>query len=230
MNDAPDTEAVNIERRERLGRGTSAHIYNPTYSKFIRRMRLILPMVALALVAIVFAWGNMSDENIVPVKDAKNAPQTIGKNELLNPKFESMDDKKQPYTITAKRAVQAKEGENTVILESPTADMLLNSGNWIAIKAIEGAYKQDDRTLLLEGDVKLFHDNGYEMEMAKLNIDLNSNKAWSDTEVKGHGPAGTLVAKGLQADSNSGSLIFNGPATLVLVNGEDSLDLGKMAP
>jgi lipopolysaccharide export system protein LptC len=224
-----ETGSPEIERRERLGRANpAASTYNPMYSKFIRRMRMILPLAALALVAVVFAWDNMSNENLVPVQDMKNAPKTIGKNELLRPKFESMDDKNQPYTITATRAVRGEQDENMVILEKPVADMLLNSGNWIALEAKQGTYQQTERKLLLEGDVKLFHDDGYEMDTAKMHIDLDTNTAWSEDPVRAHGPAGTLEATGLKADTATGTLVFNGPATLVLVDSGKS-DLGKLA-
>ena len=106
-------------------------------------MRLVLPLFALSLLAIVFSWGTFTQDDILPQIDPAEAPQTIGKNELLNPRFESNDDKNQPYTITAKRAIQGETNEDLVILEDPLADILLENGNWIAIKAEQGAYHLD---------------------------------------------------------------------------------------
>ncbi|MEM7617858.1 MAG: LPS export ABC transporter periplasmic protein LptC [Pseudomonadota bacterium] len=227
-----DTLLKHIEhsdRRERLhaAREPSPVAYNPGYSVFVRRMRLILPLIAVILIGVVFTWSNMGDETIISAEDPA-APKTIGKNELLNPKFESVDDKNQPYTIVAKRALQGNNNDDIVILEEPLADMLLNSGNWVAIKAKQGAFSQEKQSLLLRGDVELFHDKGYQMSMPELHVNMDKNTARTDKDVKGHGPLGTLEAKGLSADSAKGHLSFTGPAKLVLYQGQTGADLGGL--
>ncbi len=236
MNDEPptipETLILNESSNDRLERlrpsARSKPSYNPRYSKFVRRMRLILPLIALGIVAIIFTWGNMSEESFVSTKDPANAPKSIGKNELLNPRFESIDEKGQPFTITAKRALQGKENDNLVILEEPVGDMMLEGGSWIAIESDQGAFRQDNQRLLMRGNVRLFHDQGYQMSMEQLNIDMKGNTAWSETPVYGQGPEGTLSAQGLNADSNKEILIFTGPATLVLNMGDKNSGLGGL--
>lgn len=204
------------DRLSRISAQGGPRRFDERRSSYIRWIKLVLPMIALSLVALVFVWGSLGDEKLVPVVEEAEAPKTIGKNELLNPRFESMDQKKQPYTITAKRALQGESNENLVMLDEPVADMMLNSGNWVAVEAQQGALRQDNLRLLLQGDVKIFHDDGYSMEMAALNLDLENSTAWSETTIYGQGPAGILHAKGLQADTKKGLLIFNGPAKLIL--------------
>lgn len=204
-------------RLDRLSKSGSSATYNKKYSVFIRWMRLVLPMVAVAIMAVVFTWTTGKEEIADIAKEV--ALPTIGKNELLNPKFESRDDKKQPYTIIAKRAIQGETNDDLVILEEPLADMLLKSGSWLAVKAEQGAFRQDNKRLLLKGNVELYHDDGYQMNMSLLNVDMAANTAWTDVDVEGHGPEGTIEAKGLEADSEKGLLIFNGPAKLVLTKG-----------
>lgn len=189
---------------------------NHNYSRFIRWMRLILPTIALIIVAVVMSWGYIQEEQLAPLIESSQIQQSIGKNELLNPRFESRDDKNQPYTITAGRALQGEDNENLIILDEPLADMMLNSGNWVAIQSIQGAYRQDNERLLLREKVKLFHDEGYQLETEELHLDLNKSTAWSDLNVYAQGPAGTIYAKGLQANLDQGLLLFTGPAKLIL--------------
>ncbi len=194
------------------------------YSRFIRRMRFILPVVALAITAVVFTWSSMYDTRIVPVNLEASQNQTVGKNELLNPRFESMDEKNQPYTITASRAIQGETYDDLVVLESPLGDIMLNDGTWVAIRAEQGAFRQDTQRLLLQDKVQIFHDAGYQLDTELLNIDLAQNQTWSDQDVYIQGPAGTLEAKGLKGDSGADTLNFTGPAKLVLFNaGEGGL-------
>ena len=217
-------------RRFRLGKRTASTNtvkVNKGYSRFIRWMRLVLPFVALTLIAIVFAWSNMSDENIVPLQIQEAAPKTIGKNELLNPRFESTDEKKQPYTITAVRAIQGETNEELIILDEPLADILLNSGNWIALKAKQGAYRQDNQRLLLKGDVRLFHDQGYTIETTQLQLDMEKNMLWSEEAIYAQGPAGSLEAVGMNVNTTTGVFVFQGPAKLILNRSVSNINIGS---
>ena len=213
----PQDNNESSHRLDRLAGGSQRRApHSEKYSRFIRKARLILPLIAIGIVAIVMTWGHIQSDDLMPVIEETKAPDTLGKNELLNPKFESTDDRKQPYTIAAKRAIQGEENENLIILEEPSASILLNSGNRIEIKSKQGAFRQDNKRLLLKNDVKLFHDDGYQMETEELHIDLDKNLAWTDREVHIEGPAGTLEAHGLKANTNNETLEFIGPVNVHL--------------
>ncbi len=213
----PDTR-LRADKLDRLIRDRNTTVtHNPKWSRFVRRTRLVLPLIALALFAVVFVWSDVQQNKIIPVQDMGKTP-TIGKNELVNPRFESTDEDNQPFTITAKRAVQDTADDNLVMLEEPLADMLLNSGDWVAAKSSRGSFRQNNKMLLLRGNVRLYHDKGYELVMEELDVDLQANTALSKVDVTGHGPEGTLEAKGLQGTATTGHIIFNGPAKLVLTN------------
>ncbi|MCB9990332.1 MAG: LPS export ABC transporter periplasmic protein LptC [Rhodospirillales bacterium] len=204
------------KRFTQLGRtGTQRRLPGKGYSKFVRFMRLALPLVAIGIIGLLLSWPRVED-TIKAVPKETLVPQTVGKNELVNPRFESTDGKSQPFTITAKRAVQSARDPSVILLETPMADILMNDGAWMAAESEHGAYRQDSERLLLEGKVKLFHDRGYEMKTEKLLVNLKDREAWSDMPVYGQGPAGTLEATGMKAESGSSQLIFTGPVRLVL--------------
>lgn len=190
-------------------------MHNPGWSRFVRRMRLLLPLIALAIFAIVFVWSDVEKNKIVPVKDLAHVP-SVGKNELVNPRFESTDSENQPYTITATRAVQNKEDENLVMLEKPVGDMKMKSGESVGLEADRGSFRQNNKMLLLRGNVRLTQNKGYELKMEELDVDLTKNTAFSNTNVTGQGPEGTLSARGLEGSATSGTLVFKGPAKLIL--------------
>lgn len=197
------------------GRRQKAASFNPFYSRLIRWLRLALPLAALAIAAIVFTWSGPR-QSLLTADMKPELKKTIGKNELVNPRFESTDAENRPYTLTAQRAVQDQQDGNIVILEKPVGDMVLDNGHWIAIESSEGIFQQTERKLLLRGNVRLFHDGGYQLDTPELHIDVQNNTAMSDKEVHGQGPEGTIDAMGLQGDNAKGTLIFKGPAKLVL--------------
>lgn len=186
------------------------------YSRFVRLMRLVLPLAALALVALLLSWPGMDERLSAPKpEDPAGAPQTVGRNELVKPHFESADRQNRPFTITADNAIQNATDPNVVMLDNPAADMKMSNGSWLAARAQKGSYRQDAEKLMLEGGVRLYHDSGYEMTTEKMLVDIKDNRAWSDQPVHVQGPAGTLDATGLQTKGHEGLLVFTGPAKLV---------------
>jgi lipopolysaccharide export system protein LptC len=185
------------------------------YSRFVKVMRIVLPLAALAIFGVMVAWPELD-------KKVNSQPQPVEvtaenvKNELVNPRFEGVDNNQRPYTITAARAVQSEDDPNIVDLEMPVADMTLKGGQWLAAEAKEGLYDQNDRKLELEGNVFLFYDEGYELTTSRLFVDLRARKVWSEESVQGKGPKGLLEAKGLKADATENTLYLQGPAKLVL--------------
>ncbi len=184
-------------------------------STAVKKLRLILPIVAALIVVIMFVWSDMESVAPPPRKETVS-PQTVGRNELLNPRFESEDKSQQPYTITATKAFQDTKDMNTIMLDKPVADISLKDSAWLAVESDKGEFEQVKQNLMLEGKVKLFHDDGYEMQTDKVEIDMIREKAISKTPVSGHGPVGTIKAQGLTADGKTGILSFTGPATLIL--------------
>jgi lipopolysaccharide export system protein LptC len=205
-------------RLERLSRYRSERSGNSSesYSALIRRMRIILPLFAMAIIAALMAWPSM-DNKISVLKEEQTASlQTIRKNELTGPKFESVDEKSQPYTLTALRAVQDEQNEEIMHLEQPEGKLALNSGEQVGLKADKGIYYQVPSQLKLNENVRLLHSEGYEMSMTHLDIDMKAGTAETDSNIEGNGPAGTLKAQGMNADNNAGILVFHGPAKLTL--------------
>lgn len=200
------------------------------HSRFIRRLRLILPVIAVMMIVAVFSWNMLSDDDVAMVREAAQMPRQTAANELLNPRFESTDSKNQPFTIIAKRAVQDAADHDLLQLESPTGDVMLNNGHWLAVRSRTGAYGQAAGTLRLSGDVELFHDLGYQFSLQQIDMDLKAQTAMADTAVEGFGVDLKLNAAGLTADMQTGHLIFHGPATLVLKRGMKGFDKAFVSP
>jgi len=201
-----------------------------SYTRFIRFLRLALPIFGLSLIAVIFAWPRM-EETVEPIAREELLPSTpIAQNELINPRYESRDDKKQPFTITAQKATQGQDNPEIIELESPTADLLMNDGSWLAAKANTGIYEQNSEKLFLNGNVRLFHDDGYQLESDEMRINLQTQESFSDKDVIAQGPQGTINAIGLEAYGADNKLIFKGPATMTLTDTKDTLDLGRAMP
>lgn len=209
------------DRLDRISTGSqdSNRQYKSGYSAFIRWAKLVLPIVGACIIAIIFTW-NDTPEQYQKIEHSTNL-SGAGRNELLNPKFESKDKKDQPFTINAERAVRSKDEENLIMLDQPLADIELNSGAWLAIKSKQGAYRHDTQRLVLNGDVEAFHDQGYQLNTQSLHIDMENELFWSDVPVQATGPDGILEGSAMTANQNTQIIKTLGPAKLTLIKAVD---------
>ncbi|PZO86914.1 MAG: hypothetical protein DI626_05235, partial [Micavibrio aeruginosavorus] len=110
------------------------------YTAFIKSLRFILPLVAIAMTVVVLTWDE-AGKRVEPMKkeDLLPASENI-QNELLKPVFNSVDDKNQPYTVTADKATQSRENPEVVQLENPKANVDMNDGSKVNARATTGLY------------------------------------------------------------------------------------------
>lgn len=198
-----------------VGEGRVVNV-NRRYSSFIKSLRYILPLLALVMTVVVVTWDGAGSRN-APIKKEELLPQSENiQNELLKPVFNSIDDKKQPYTVTADRATQNRQNPDIIELVKPVANLKMNDGGQIDANSASGLYEQKEQKLNLEGNVHIKHSNGYTLSTEELRVDMVTQKSYSGRDVFIDGPDGTLNATGLEGDATTGVLIFTGPAKIVL--------------
>jgi lipopolysaccharide export system protein LptC len=200
---------------------------NKGYTRFVKFMRYGLPILAVALVAVVVTWPEM-DDKIVVVDKVDILPESqndIGQNELLNPKFETTDAQQQPVNVTANRALQNSDNPNLVKLEKPVANLKMKDGAQVNIEALDGTYEQESEKLFLQNEVKIKHESGYELNAEELRVDMKTREAFSDKNVSIDGPDAMIEATGLEGNVDDGVLIFKGPAKLTIKNKPESEDV-----
>ena len=184
-------------------------------STIIRKLRIAFPIIAACLLFSVLVFSDRKDPiKATPIEEV--IPQKVGENELINPKFDAQDEQNRPFSITSDRAYQNEEDSDDIQLEKPVAQMKLDDGTKISLQGKRGVYQQEDQLLHLEGDVRFTHNDGYDLNTTKVDININEQTATSDEHVTGHGPAGDVEASGLRTNGKTGVFIFKGPATLIL--------------
>ncbi len=201
-----------------LQTGSSRESYIETshrQSKLVRQLRLLLPILSVALVVILLVW---SDQVKLPEPPQKKdiVPDQVGQNKLVNPRFESQNDKAQPYVITAKEALQIPDNLNVVDLVLPKASLDTLDGNKFMVEAVNGQFDQVKQTLKLNQNVILRDQQGYQIDLQSVDIDLIGKTSSSMQPVVATGPKANINASGFRADATTGVLTFTGPATLIL--------------
>jgi len=188
-----------------------------TYGRFVGWMKIVLPIVAVALLALVLTWPKFmarQGSDIPPLP--RGASGFTDEARARNLSISGFDRHDQPFTITASQAIQEDPGGDTVVLEGPSADITLNDGVWLAASADSGHFNRKTDVLQLSGSVDLFHDGGFELRTDEASVDLKNGIAWSHSPVEGTGPQGTLHAEGLEVRERGERVLFTGRSRLIV--------------
>jgi lipopolysaccharide export system protein LptC len=182
-------------------------------TRVVAAMRLILPATAAILLAALALWSRFGfDTDSFRLAMGSLGLTSIDTLSMSNPHFEGMDNKNRPFNVTASKATQADAKADVINLNAPQADITLEDGAWLTVTAESGKYKRGAQLLDLNGQVNLFHDQGYELHTRDVHIDLGQGSAVSNDTVDGQGPSGALTAQGMRVANGGQRILFRGPA------------------
>jgi lipopolysaccharide export system protein LptC len=192
-------------------------VFRQGYSIFVRVAKYALPLAALVIVCVLITrltTGNSQVQNLASEPAAEKT--TPGQIELVQPKYEGVDEKGQPYTVTADKATRLDKEPDNILFTNPVADITLTDKTWLAAKATSGTFNHTTDVLDLKDNVTIFHDSGYELDAQDLRIYLKLKTARTTLPVHAQGPIGTITAQNMSVLNQGNLIIFGGPATLTL--------------
>ena len=187
------------------------------HSRLVNVLKLTLPLIAGALIALVAAWPHITqrDERFrIGVSNVNIEEATTVR--MIKPRFNGTDAADRPYVVTADNAVQQPNDPSVVELLRPKGDITLSNGSWVALMADNGNYYKELKVLDAYGRVNVFHDSGYEFRTQTARFDLDRAAAEGNERVDGQGPFGTLVAEGFRVVNRGAVVHFLVHARMVI--------------
>jgi lipopolysaccharide export system protein LptC len=182
-----------------------------SYGRGARIAKFVLPLLALGLVGLIFAWSQINPViPRLPLGQVDVAPEEIETITMENARFAGVDADGRSFNVTADRAVQSAGDDQHIVLQHPRADIVLADGTKIAIRSDAGGLQRDTRILDLFGSVTLVQDGGYEFRTSTARIDLDGRTAAGDAIVEGHGPTGEIRADGFEITDRGQRVVFRG--------------------
>ncbi|BAI70744.1 hypothetical protein AZL_001060 [Azospirillum sp. B510] len=165
-------------------------------------MKFVLPAAALAMVALLAAWPSL------------NSPQgaritaDAGQTEMLKPRYFSLDEHNQPFSLVAAKADKSTDQPDIVLLDDPRAEMTETTGTWVTMQSDKGWYNQTTGILLMRGNVHVLRDDGNEFTTSEAEADIRKGNAWGDKPVTGQGPQGEINAIGFRMTDRGKNVVF----------------------
>jgi lipopolysaccharide export system protein LptC len=189
-----------------------------TYSHFVRfskvSLSLIVIVILVFMVAVPLIAKRGSEMRLAFTSDKKSKEVSKKKPAMLNPTFQGLDDKNQPYKIKANRALQQED--NVIALEVITADLSASDKKWLVMQAKTGLYDLSKGELLLNGDVQLYHEAGHSVFTENALIDTKKMQASGGTPVQILSDFGRLRADSFKIINRGNNLLFSGNVHMIL--------------
>jgi lipopolysaccharide export system protein LptC len=174
------------------------------YSRAVRWMKVALPLAALALVAAIFLSARDKGE----LSDLFTAEElaTLGAGlKLDNPRFAGVTGRGESFAVRADWALPDSAMPQIIDLERPRGEITLADGRRLTASARTGQMLRREKVLVLEGDVVLDSSDGYHMETARVEFDLEGKTARAPGPVPLTGPRGLIEAGSLRAEAGTGA-------------------------
>lgn len=169
------------------------------YSRFVGFMKVMLPSLAVVLLGLVVAWPRLgSDDERFKVGFANISPQSVESLQMINARYYGVDGRNRPFTVTADLATEQAPASGLMVLDQPKADFTTQGGAGVYVEAMRGYYNQKTQMLDLEGEVSLFHDEGYELHTEQARVNLATSLAEGHEPVTGNGPQGRINGQGFR--------------------------------
>jgi lipopolysaccharide export system protein LptC len=192
----------------------------PAPRRIARRRFLItltkwaLPMAAMALLASIALWPEIQEATMKARLEMNHITGEVDGGKLLDARYNGIDEKGRPYTITAATAWQIDP--ERVGLTMPKGDITLENGTWLMVTSKEGTFMQHLNQLDLVKDVTLYRDDGTTMHTESASIDVKAGAAAGSEPTHVEGPFGVLDAQGFTVMDKGSAIDFPGPAHLIL--------------
>lgn len=193
------------------------------YSRFVSLMKIVLPLGAVILLAIVLFYSGVfdgKDDLDVAFREIDTQPSDL---RMVSPRVAGVTGDGSPYLVTADNATQDPSEPGIVTFENIQADVKLEGEtDWLSLTASRGRYNSETQMLDLTQKIDIFTTWGYEMHGEEASIDFSEGKLKSDAEVQGHGPLGTLRADRMSADHAAQVLRFDGNVKMLILPDQPS--------
>ena len=181
-------------------------------SRTVRRLRLILPVIAVLLIGVFLLLGQSSEEDSAFLDDLKVDEIVAEEALVINPKFSGIDSAGKPYQITANTAAQNPDKDDLVNLEGPKAVLTDDNAETVAT-AKTGFFRSGQKVLDLKENVifeRIINGKSYTLRSEAAVVGIEEQTLKSSEGVSGETLDGKLRADEMEVFNQDGRVILKG--------------------
>ncbi|WP_027060206.1 LPS export ABC transporter periplasmic protein LptC [Mesorhizobium loti] len=177
------------------------------HSRRVRVLKFAVPLAA-ALIAVAFPVYSYLAAPVAIAVQTEGTAFTNGKLVMANPKLNGFTKQKQPYSMTALRAIQDVNTQGIIELEGIDAKVPVGPDNVAAVKASHGTYDRDGNTMKLTSDVTITTTDGMQAKFKSVFLDMGKGTMKTDDPVDVSRGGSQITANSMSVQDNGKVLVF----------------------
>ena len=212
-------------------RDSNAFLAAERHSRLVRRLRIILPVLAVA--GVVIFWGTA---RFIPGDLAsliKVAGIDVNSNSVVmdKPHISGFEGTRRAYDVRAESAVQNLDDPKVVTFNGIEGHFGLEEGGLATVTATSGIYDGGTNSLQLSQGIAVSTTGGYTAKLIAASIDLAAGSLATDQPVELHSAEGTLKANAMTVTERGKHALFsNGVSVTYMPPGELVTATGATEP
>jgi lipopolysaccharide export system protein LptC len=183
------------------------------HDRLVAVLRIILP-AAVGVVAALMVFLPLTVGGDVSFVLDKNKVE-VAKERLRvdSADYRGQDDKGQPFTVTARSAVQKSSADPNVQISDLTAKIQLTDGP-ATVRAPSGKFNLTSQQLAVDGPIAVDGPDGYQLQTRGATMDLKNRTMNGTGGIDGTVRQGTFSADRMEADLDNRVVRLNGHVRL----------------
>jgi lipopolysaccharide export system protein LptC len=162
------------------------------YSRFVRAMKIVLPLTALGLLSTMFLFaGSDGPTGDIPYAEIAEIAQDA---RISDPRFAGVAADGSVIEVTADRITPEPETPDAFRVFDIRASVTDTAGATVNVSAGEGSLNGRTRLVTMTGLARLDTSTGYQMETTGLTADLAAGTLITDGALEVRAPFGALTA------------------------------------
>ena len=185
------------------------------HSRLVRRLKILLPLVAVLIGAIFVAVSVVRaflPENL----QIENATIENGKIVMQNPAISGRNKQDISYSMKAVRALQDIANPDIITLETIHAEMPVNDKLIATVEATSGIYDRGGNTLNMNAPFSISMNNGVVADFQKAYLDINAGEMKTEKPIAISMNGGSIVAQSLRMTDKGRIVTFEGMVKVVV--------------
>lgn len=166
--------------------------YSNFHTWFVGWVKIILPMLALALLATLFLFARSPSE--APEVPIAQIEEIAREQQISAPQFSTMADDGSVIAVTATAAKPDAAIPDTLLVEDLAIDVDAADGTTLQVTSGVSILNSAAKTARLNGLSRVTTSNGYSMETVGISADLRTGEIVSDGPLEVQAPFGELSA------------------------------------
>lgn len=165
------------------------------YSKFVRWLSVILPLVALCLISTIFLFSKTN--NAVIEQNAKNTSTETPKTSeaIRRSVFRGSNKAYHSIDIIAQTIERRSEANDLIEIHDLIAEVITIEHEEMVLAGPVGLWNDVAKSILFLGGASFSSNSGYDLTFIKLSANFRDATVLEGDMVQGHLPTGTISAR-----------------------------------